>query len=259
MRTGAVRPRGIPGPSHNRHAHGMERVEWHAATLLVGSLPYETAEEAFRGAGTALNGHVGWLPDGEPGIRGEIRKALETIPPEDLVIQWDVALEFWTSSWAKKTGSASGRSERWKRSSKSHSEQLDELWQGIPDETLLGIHWCFGTMGGWPMADLPDLDLCVRMSNEAKRRFGRRLDYVHLPVTTDPDDAFFAPLDRLDIGDTKVFLGMVHHTDGIDAFRQRRDRARKHLDKFGIGSVCASVAGIGKVETAGIEPPSAVA
>jgi hypothetical protein len=331
--------------------------------LLVGSLPYETAEEAFRAAGSELRGHVGWLPDGEFGIRqmwvgmllqlvfsrhpdveetkalplsaikenpkdhkndgpgeeleglwlfrvkpgrkirfddlkygtfaaesyqvfrklrdqgaiapdvrfqmslpsphsaidgcfedpsqwsdlyaayvqgmrGEIRKALRTIPAEDLVIQWDVALEFldmflgekrWLRFWPHLT-----EAEKFAR----HAAQFDELWQAIPNETLLGIHWCFGTMGGWPMADLKDLDLCVRMSNEAKRRFGRRLDFVHMPVTVDANEAFFAPLDRLDIGDTKVFLGMVHHTDGIEDFRRRRDLARKHLSHFGIASVC---------------------
>jgi hypothetical protein len=335
----------------------------HSDVLLVGSLPYETAEEALRAAGSALNGHIGWLPDGEPGprqmwvgmmlelvfshhpdieetkappahqitetpeehegsgpgeelegmwlfrvkpgrkiqfddlkygsfaaesyevfrrlrdegaipadvrfqvslpsphsaidgcfedpdqwpdvyaayidgIRGEIRKALEVIPAEDLVIQWDVALEFldlflgekkWLRFWPTLTAQ-----EKFQR----HAEQLDHLWQEIPSETLLGIHWCFGTWGGWPMADLPDLALCVQMSNEAKRRFGRRLDYVHMPVVMEPDESFFAPLDRLDIGDTKVFLGMIHHTDGIEAFRRRRDLARKHLSDFGIGSVC---------------------
>jgi hypothetical protein len=335
----------------------------HSDVLLVGSLPYETADEAFRAAGSLLDGHVGWLPDGEPGprqiwvgmmldlvfskhpdieetkappahkipttpdeevvdgpgeelegmwlfqvkpgrkihfdnlkyggfatesyevfrrlrdegtippgvrfqmslpsphsaidgcfespdqwpdvyaayvegIRGEINKALETIPADDLVIQWDVALEFldlflgdknWLRYWPKLTFE-----EKFER----HAAQLDELWQGIPDETLLGIHWCFGTWGGWPMADLPDLDLCVRMSNEAKQRFGRRLDYVHMPVVPEPSDAFFAPLEHLDIGDTKVFLGMVHHTDEIEDFRRRRDLARKYLSSFGIGSVC---------------------
>ena len=331
--------------------------------LLVGSLPYESAEEAFRVAGTELRGHVGWLPDGEfgarqmwvgmmlelvfqhhpdieetkappdraiqeapeetqgdgpgeelegmwlfrvkpgrkihfddlkygtfaaesyqvfrrlrdegvippgvrfqmslpsphsaidgcfddpdqwpdlyaayvEGMRGEIRKALETIPAEDLAIQWDIALEFldmfmgekrWLRFWPHLTPA-----EKFER----HAAQLDELWQEIPDEALLGIHWCFGTWGGWPMADLEDLDLCVRMSNEAKRRFGRRLDYVHMPVTQEPADAFFAPLQRLEIGDTKVFLGMVHHTDGIEDFRLRRDLARNYLGDFGIGSVC---------------------
>ncbi len=33
--------------------------------LLVGSLPFETAEKAFRAAAQGLRGHVGWLPDGE--------------------------------------------------------------------------------------------------------------------------------------------------------------------------------------------------
>ena len=57
-------------------------------------------------------------------------------------------------------------------------------------------------------------------------------------------DDFFAPLDGLDVGDTKVFLGIIHHTDGIDAFRRRRDLAGKHLSSFGIASVC----GYGRVK-----------
>ena len=67
-----------------------------------------------------------------------------------------------------------------------------------------------------------------------------------MPVVRRPDDAFFAPLDDLDVGDTKVFLGIVHHTDGIDDFRRRRDLARAHLGSFGIASVC----GYGRVEPA---------
>ena len=94
------------------------------------------------------------------------------------------------------------------------------------------------------MTAMPDLGLCVRMSNEAKRRIGRRLDWVHMPVVRQPGEAFFAPLDGLDVGDTSVFLGMVHHTDTIEDFRRRRDLARRHLASFGIGSVC----GYGRVE-----------
>ena len=336
--------------------------------LLVGSLPFETAEEAFRSAAEGLQGHIGWIPDGEiqervnwvgmlplvvfpknpdlvetlappgedleqpdrdadrapvedlegiwswqikpghtvrfddlayagfatdsydvfrrlrdegvvpagvrfqvclpaphsaidgffddnsqwpelyaaylDGIRREIAQILEVVPADELVIQWDAAWEFvdmamgeknFFKFWPKLTGE-----QKFQR----HAEQLDGLWQGIPDETLLGYHWCYGTWGGWPMTAMADLDLCVRMSNEAKKRTGRRLDYVHMPVIRQPDKAFFAPLDSLDVGDTKVFLGIVHHTDGIDDFRRRRDLARKHLKSFGIGSVC----GYGRVE-----------
>jgi hypothetical protein len=178
------------------------------------------------------------------GIRGEIRKLLEVIPPDDLVIQWDVAWEFVDMAMGEKNFFKFWPKLTAEQKFQRHAEQLDNLWQGIPDETMLGYHWCYGTWGGWPMAAMPDLGLCVRMSNEAKRRTGRRLDYVHMPVVRQPDEAFFAPLDDLDVGDTKVFLGIVHHTDGIEDFRRRRDLARKHLAGFGIGSVC----GYGRVE-----------
>jgi len=336
--------------------------------LLVGSLPFETSEDAFRACGEALGGHAGWLPDGEvgprtnwvgmlpmlvlgdhpdleetlfppgrtleqpdrdadigpiediPGIwnfrvkpghdlrfddlkygsfatesyavfrrlrdegviepgvrfqvslpaphsaidgffedaqqwpqvyaayregmRREIATMLDVIPADDLVIQWDAAWEFVDMAMGEKNFFAFWPKLTVEEKFQRHAEQLDGLGDGIPDETLLGIHWCYGTWGGWPMAAMPDLGLCVRMSNEAKRRIGRRLDYVHMPVAREPTDAFFAPLGDLDIGDTKVFLGMVHHTDGIDEFRHRRDLARAHLRDFGIGSVC----GYGRVE-----------
>src|SRR4029077_10063277 len=108
----------------------------------------------------------------------------------------------------------------------------------IPDRALLGYHWCYGTWGGWPAVAMPDLEVCVRFSNGAVRRTARHVDYVHLPVLPQPDPAFFAPLRDLDIADTKVFLGIVHHTDTIDDFRRRRDLARAYLPEFGIASVC---------------------
>ena len=40
--------------------------------LLVGSLPYDTAEEALRAAGKGLKGHVAWLPDGEVGAAHQL-------------------------------------------------------------------------------------------------------------------------------------------------------------------------------------------
>jgi hypothetical protein len=59
-----------------------------------------------------------------------------------------------------------------------------------------------------------------------------------MPVIRQPDASFFAPLADLDIGDTYVYLGLVHHTDGVDGFRQRVELARRYLPTFGIGSVC---------------------
>ena len=93
---------------------------------------------------------------------------------------------------------------------------------------------------------MADLGLCVRMTNEAVARAGRRVDHVHMPVERRPGAAFFAPLRDLDAGDTRVFLGMVHHDDGLEQFRARVAHAREHLDDFGIAGPC----GYGRVDSA---------
>ena len=177
-------------------------------------------------------------------MREEIELALTEIPADDLVIQWDVAWEFVDMAIGDKRLFSFFPHLTAEEKFERYAAQLDELWQGIPDETLLGYHWCYGTWGGWPMVALDDLGLCVRMSNEAAARTGRRLDYVHMPVVKHPAREFFAPLADLDVGDTRVFLGMIHHTDDLNAFRKRRDLAREFLPEFGVAGVC----GYGRVD-----------
>jgi hypothetical protein len=171
-------------------------------------------------------------------MRAEIAAMLEHIPADDLVIQFDLAWEVVDLSigderyfpfWPQATFA-----EKFAR----HTDLLVELCPGIPEEVLLGFHWCYGTWGGWPMTDLRDLRLCVDLSNDTVPRAGRRVDYVHMPVPVDPTPAFFAPLRDLDIGDTKVYLGLVHHEDGIAGARRRIALAREALPAFGIAAVC---------------------
>jgi hypothetical protein len=172
------------------------------------------------------------------GLRGEIDKILTVAPATDLAFQWDCANEIvdiaMGTSNALKWHPRCTVEEKIQR----HASQLGALGDSVPDGAVLGFHWCYGTWGGWPAVAMPDLADCVRFSNEAVQRISRHVDYVHMPVIMKPDDAFFAPLANLDIGSTKVFLGIVHHTDSIDDFRRRRDLARRYLPEFGIGSVC---------------------
>jgi hypothetical protein len=171
-------------------------------------------------------------------MRREIDKMLETIPAEDLVIQFDLAWEVVDMSigderyfpfWPEAT-----LAEKFRR----HTDLLVELTPDIPEDVLVGFHWCYGTWGGWPMTDLADLQLCVDLSNDTVPRAGRRVDYVHMPVPLNPDTDFFAPLSDLDIGDTKVYLGLVHHEDGIAGCKRRMDLAAEWIDDFGVGAVC---------------------
>lgn len=170
-------------------------------------------------------------------IRAEVARIVEQVPADDLVIQWDIASEVRDIlagdrpllPWSPRTS----LEEKWQR----HLGDMSELSYEIPDEVGLGYHFCFGTWGGWPKSRSEDISIHVRLANEAVRRAGRRVDYVHMPVMPDAGDEFFPPLENLEIGDTKPFLGIVLN-DGMDTFERRAKAAARHLSDFGIASYC---------------------
>ncbi len=170
-------------------------------------------------------------------IRAEVAQIVEQVPAEDLVVQWDIASEVRDLlagdrpllPWSPQTSLA----EKWQR----HLDDMNELSYEIPDEVGLGYHFCFGTWGGWPKSRSDDISIHVRLANEAVRRAGRRVDYVHMPVMPDATDDFFPPLEQLEIGDTKPFLGIVLN-DGMEEFERRAKAAARHLPDFGIASYC---------------------
>jgi hypothetical protein len=185
-------------------------------------------------------------PAYEDAVRTEIERILEVIPAGDLAVQFDFSNEVVDLSLGSRPAQPWLPEHSPEEKLARHTASLSRLWRGIPDETLLGYHWCYGTWGGWPRTAMADLGLCVRLSNEAVARAGRRVDYVHMPVPRRPDDAVFAPLRELEIGDARVFLGLIHHDAGLDDLRARLARARAHLDDFGIAGPC----GYGRVEAA---------
>ena len=196
--------------------------------------PHSAIDPCFEDADQWPEAYAAYLD----GIKREIAKLLEVAPASELVFQWDCANEI------VDLGMGEGNAMKWypklsvEEKFARHVDQLGPLGDAIPDGALLGFHWCYGTWGGWPAVAMDDLDVCVRFSNEAVRRVSRHVDYVHMPVLQEPVEAFFAPLSNLEIGDTRVFLGIVHHTDGIDDYRRRRDLARHYLPEFGIAGVC---------------------
>jgi hypothetical protein len=170
-------------------------------------------------------------------IRAEVARIVEQVPAEDLVIQWDIASEVRDIlagdrpllPWSPQTS----LEEKWRR----HLGDMNELSREIPEEVVLGYHFCFGTWGGWPKSYADDATVVVRLANEAVRRAGRRVDYVHMPVMPDAGDDFFPPLEDLSIGDTKPYLGIVLN-DGMEAFERRAKAVARYLPDFGIASYC---------------------
>lgn len=203
---------------------------------------------------------VGFFPDPadhpvvirayERAIQADIDKLLQHVPADDLVIQWDYCSEVLDILGARKeyldgeSGIAALSQEDRIRKYTSR-DYLAPMTETIPDAVLMGYHLCYGTWGGWPMTEVEDISLCVRLANDLVKNTPRRVDFFHLPAMRDAGDAFFKPLEDLDIGEAKVFLGL-ELADGVDAMVLRAEAARKYLPDFGVAHYC----GYGRQEPA---------
>jgi hypothetical protein len=171
-------------------------------------------------------------------IATEIGEILKTIPAQDLAIQFDMAWEVNDLSIGDETYLEYWPDRTYDEKFQAYTDLVVQLPPTVPDEIPVGFHWCYGTWGGWPMTGMDDVQLCVDLSNATVPRSGRLIDYVHMPVTLDPGQQFFLPLKDLDIGDTKVYLGLVHHEDGINGSERRIALAKESLPEFGVAAVC---------------------
>ena len=75
----------------------------------------------------------------------------------------------------------------------------------------------------------------MALANAVVEASGRRVDWIHIPVLPDVDEAFFAPLANLKPRGARVYLGVVHHMAG---FKERIAMARRYLPEFGLGGYC---------------------
>jgi hypothetical protein len=167
-------------------------------------------------------------------VERELRRLLDEIPGSELALQWDVCYEVLDLEgvivWM-------GGDAAWER----FAQPLPRLAKIVPDEVLLGFHFCYGTFPEWPMYEARDMALMVRMANHAVADSGRPVDWVHLAgprYLRSEDDAFFAPLAGLNLPGTHVYLGIVLPLDGIAGARRRYSTAAKHLEDFGVAMYC---------------------
>lgn len=190
---------------------------------------------------SALNGFkadfIGDYPQAERAyedlVGRELVRLTSEIPPGDLAIQWDMAYETqdiegvlaWTGEGA------------WER----FAGPVRRLTRLIPEETLAGYHFCYGTFPEWPMYEARDMEVLVRMANYAVANSGRPVDWVHMAgprYLRSEDKRFFRPLADLDVGDTRVYLGIVLPLDGISGLMRRYATASRYLSDFGVAMYC---------------------
>jgi hypothetical protein len=175
----------------------------------------------------------------EKAIAKNVQEILAVVPADDILFQIDFCNEVIDLAIGDETYLPFWEPHTAAEKLEMYMSELTRLEDVFPEEAPLGIHLCFGTWGGWPMVDMKDMSLCVELSNRAVASAHRHLDFIHMPVDVTSADAFYAPLADLEVGSTKIYLGLVHHHEETsDAFEARVTTAKKYLSDFGVAAVC---------------------
>lgn len=114
------------------------------------------------------------------------------------------------------------------------------LAAAVHPDVQLGLHLCYGDVGHEHFTQPRDTGLIVELATAIFKVVGRKVDWLHLPVPKDRDDeAYFLPLRGLELGDTELYLGLVHPGD-VEGTERRLRTAEKVLGhrRFGVGTEC---------------------
>jgi hypothetical protein len=171
----------------------------------------------------------------------DIDAVCSAIPHEDLLLQWEVN---WETLAVEHNDFLEGKPPLDYKPDGDPLERfqyyLEEFSSLVPSQAAIGIHFCYGDLHHRHFSNPTTLDSCVRLANAAKTSAGRRLDYVHMPVPLHSnDDEYFAPLADLSIGDTTLYIGLIHYTDRAEGALQRLATCRRYFrGPLGVATEC---------------------
>lgn len=167
-------------------------------------------------------------------FRTEVAELVRQIPPEDLAIQWDLAIENRFVEPLLAMGDEKGA----RNLARRMAEPMAEICSVIPRQVLLGHHSCFGTLNGWPSRQPPSLLGTVMVLNEVIAAGGRPVDFLHFPTIASSAEEFFRPLQDLDVAQSRVFVGAIHHMHGPGGMKQQLQIVKKFLPEFALAAPC---------------------
>ena len=183
------------------------------------------------------------LPAYERALIDEVRRIAEAIPGERLAIQWDAAVEPIRVERRRLRG-PDKRFRDWISDIPDleayFSSAIARLCNAVPGGADCLLHLCYGDFGHKHLLEPSDMRVMVDLSNAVLARLQRPLDLLHVPVPRGRhDDAYFAPLAGLKLPpSTRLALGVVHYTDGLEGTLRRIATAKKHAGHFAIATEC---------------------
>ena len=168
----------------------------------------------------------------EHAMLDEVAQIAAAIPHAELSLQWDVATEM---SWWERVYPAPFDDVQ-----SGVIDSLARLLAAVPADVDLGLHLCYGSMNNRHWKEPADTANLVAVANGVAKRLDRPLDFLHLPVPQNRDDAaYYAPLAKLELlKQTELYLGLLHLDDGVEGAMRRIEAARPFARHFGLGCEC---------------------
>ena len=120
----------------------------------------------------------------------DLDRLLATVPPDEVAVQWDVAVEFGILEEAFAPGGA----QAFDAIIAALARCIDQVPAGIP----AGLHLCYGDYGHQHFKQPGSLALQVRVLNAVTAAAGRPVSFVSFTVPQyQREDSYFAPLAQL--------------------------------------------------------------
>jgi hypothetical protein len=176
------------------------------------------------------------LPPLTEHLLGEVMKIASALPNDRIAVQWDVCQEVLAWEGYYDQGPIDVHTET--------IAVLCAIGDGVPASVELGYHLCYGSPADEHLVQPRDMGVMVEITNAIMGGVKRPIDFVHMPVIKSrTDDAFFAPLDGLQLKpETELYLGLIHYDDTTGDIA-RLAAARRHGRVDGIATECGMARG----------------
>ena len=170
-------------------------------------------------------------------LKREIDKIAQSLPHDQIAIQFDVALAVF-ARLERNEPNAYGKNRD--EMLATFSRILTELAERVPKDIEFLFHFCYGDSNHKHVLEPRDMADMVDMANRLSADITRPINLIHMPVPRDRSDgAYFSPLSRLRLRpETELCLGLVHYTDGVAGTRRRLAVAERHVARFSIATEC---------------------
>jgi hypothetical protein len=167
----------------------------------------------------------------------EIDKIAAALPHDDIAIQFDIASAVFARLERDQPSPYGNTKEEMQA---TFSAIVVRLAEHVPADIDLLFHFCYGDAGHRHVIEPTDMGDMVDYANRLAGQLNRPITQIHMPVPRDRSDAaYFEPLRRLKLDPkTRLCLGLVHYTDGLEGTKKRLETARQFVKDFAIATEC---------------------